>query len=125
MALHREVRRLHFKVPDDAVQRSGRGKWGIQLLLAASLLGSRRWAYFREMGVVCAVGSCVLVPFIVLGGGWSFFVGSLVACVISMGLLVVYRLSSISVSMRWAILWFVFLAVAVSLQLTVVFDVVG
>ena len=76
------------------------GKWGIQLVLAAALLGVQRWSYFREMGIVCAAGSCVLIPYILFGGGGTFFVGSLVGCVILMGVLVAIRLRAISVSMR-------------------------
>jgi hypothetical protein len=101
------------------------GKWSIQLLLAAALLGDKRWAYFREMGVVCGVGSLMLVPYIIFQGSWAFFRGSLVFCVVVMAWLLVYRLASIGVSGRWAILWFVLLGIAVSLQLTLVFGVVG
>jgi hypothetical protein len=101
------------------------GKWSIQLLLAAALLGDKRWAYFREMGVVCGIGSLMLVPYIIFQGSWAFFLGSLVFCVVVMAWLLVSRLASIGVSGRWAILWFVLLGIAVSLQLTLVFGVVG
>lgn len=101
------------------------GKWGVQLLLAALLLGEKRWGYFREMGMVCAIGSCVLVPYILFGGNWSFFLGSLVCCVLVMAWLVVSRLSSIGVCKGWAVLWFVLLGIAVSLQLTLVFKIFG
>ena len=101
------------------------GKWSIQLLLAAALLGDKRWAYFREMGVVCGVGSLMLVPYIIFQGSWAFFLGSLVFCVVVMAWLLVNRLASIGVSGKWAILWFVLLGIAVSLQLTLVFGVVG
>ena len=101
------------------------GKWGLQLLLAAILLGDKRGGYFREMGIVCAVGSGVLLPYILFAGNWSFFLGSLVCSVLVMAWLVVTRLASLGVSQWWTILWFVLLGIAVSLQLTVVFDIVG
>lgn len=100
------------------------GKWGIQLLLASAILGERRWSYFREMGVVCGIGSCVLTPYILFGGSWAFFVGSLILCVVIMAWLVVSRLAAIAISRRWAVLWFALLGVAVTLQLTLVFDVI-
>lgn len=100
------------------------GKWGMQLLLAAALLGERRWRYFREMGVVCGIGSCVLIPYILLGGGWAFFVGSLILCVLMMAWLVISRLAAIGLNRRWTVLWFALLGIAVTLQLTLVFDVI-
>jgi hypothetical protein len=100
------------------------GKWGIQLLLAAILLEEKRWSYFREMGMVCGIGSCMLIPYILVGGSWAFFLGSLILCVFIMAWLVVSRLAAIGVTRRWVVLWFALLAVAVSLQLTVVFDVI-
>ena len=100
------------------------GKWAIQLLLAAAILGERRWSYFREMGVVCGIGSCMLIPYILVGGSWAFFLGSLILCVVIMAVLVVSRLAAIGMTRRWAVLWFALLGVAVSLQLTLVFDVI-
>jgi len=100
------------------------GKWGMQLLLAAALLGERRWSYFREMGVVCGIGSCVLIPYILWGGSWAFFVGSLILCVLIMAWLVISRLAAIGMNRRWTVLWFALLSVAVTLQLTLVFDVI-
>lgn len=100
------------------------GKWGIQLVLAACFSGEKRWCYFREMGVVCGIGSCVLIPYILFGGGGGYFLGSLILCVLVMAWLVVSRLAAIGVSMPWAFLWFGLLGVAVALQLTLVFEVI-
>ena len=100
------------------------GKWAIQLLLAAAILGERRWSYFREMGVVSGIGSCMLIPYILVGGSWAFFLGFLILCVVIMAVLVVSRLAAIGMTRRWAVLWFALLGVAVSLQLTLVFDVI-
>lgn len=99
-------------------------KWAIQLFLGAALLGERRWSYFREMGVLCGIGSCMLIPYILFGGNWALFLGSLILCVVIMAWLVVSRLAAIGMTRRWVLLWFVLLGVAVTLQLTVVFDVI-
>ena len=76
------------------------------------------------MGVVCGIGSCVLIPYILFGGSWLYFLGSLIFCVFMMAWLVVTRLAAIGVTWRWSVLWFTLLAVAVTLQLTLVFDVI-
>lgn len=100
------------------------GKWALQLLLAFLLLGDKRWLYFREMGVVCATGSLLLLPYILLGNSWYFFLGSLICSVIAMAVMVVLRLTAIQVGKNWILLWFGLLAIAVTLQLTVVFKVI-
>ena len=101
------------------------GKWAIQLLLASVRLPHKRWRYFREMATVCAVGSCLLLPYILTGGDWRFFLGSLVGCVAVMSVLIVWRIKAIGLSHGWTLLWFFLLAIAVTLQLTVVFRVFG
>ena len=101
------------------------GKWGLQLLLAFIILKEKRWLYFREMGIVCATGSLILLPYILRGGSWQFFLGSLICAVITMAVMVTLRLSTIGISKKWVLLWFALLAIAVSLQLTVVFKVIA
>ena len=77
------------------------------------------------MGVVCAIGSGILIPYIFTSGSWEYFLSSLIGCVIVMAGLIVWRLSKIGLSKFWIALWFGLLAIAVSLQLTVVFRVIG
>lgn len=99
------------------------GKWALQLMLAFFLLPQKRWLYFREMGIVCATGSLILLPYIFFGGSWHFFLGSLIFSVVVMGIVTTIRLRKIEVSKKWILLWFGLLAIAVTLQLTVVFRV--
>lgn len=99
------------------------GKWAVQLLLATTLLQEKKWRYFREMGLICAAGSGVLIPYIIFRGEWPFFLGSLISCVVVMALLVIWRLRTLMISSWWTVAWFALLAYAVTLQLTVVFRV--
>lgn len=101
------------------------GKWAIQLVLGWCLLGDKRWAYISQLATVCLLGSVVLVPFAIFSGGAPSFFGSLIACIIVMGLNILRRLPRIGLSWRWPALWFALLAIAVTLQLTVVFHVIG
>lgn len=73
------------------------------------------------MGMICAAGSVILIPYILLSGSWEYFLGSLVVCVAVMGGLVCWRLPRIGLKKSWVLLWFSLLAIAISLQLTVVF----
>ena len=99
------------------------GKWAIQIGVGWLLLSEKKWAYFRELGLICGMGSVVLVPYLFIQGDWSFFLGSLIACVLVMGALISWRLPAIGLRKTWVGLWFLLLAVAVTLQLTVVFKV--
>jgi len=101
------------------------GKWAIQLIVAWFILGEKKWRYYQEMGIICAIGSAILIPYILTAGTWNFFVGSLVGCVVVMGGLICWRLSKIGLGIFWPSLWFALLAFAVTLQLTVVFNVFG
>lgn len=99
------------------------GKWAIQLSLAWFILGDKKWRYYKEMGTICAVGSSILIPFIIWPGGWEYFLSSLSASVLVMASLVCWRLQRIPLNKWWVLLWFGFLAIAVALQLLIVFRV--
>lgn len=99
------------------------GKWAIQLSLAWVLLGDQKWRYYREMGVICATGSMILVPYILSPGDGKYFLASLIACVAVMAVLICWKLPRIGVTKFWVLLWLGLLAIAVTLQLTVVFNV--
>lgn len=97
------------------------GKWAIQLALAWLFLGQLKYRYFRELGIICGIGSTVLIPFAMLSGEEVFFVGSLITCVLVMAGLICVRLPSIGLSRGWVVLWFALLGIAVLLQVTLVF----
>ena len=97
------------------------GKWAIQIVLGYLLLGPQRWLYLSQLGTTCAIGSFILLPYAIVGGGPSFFFGSLVAAVLVMALDFFIRIRRNQFPIRWYFLWLGLLAIAVTLQLTVVF----
>lgn len=99
------------------------GKWAIQIAAGWFFLNEKKWAYLRELGLICGAGSLVLVPYILWQGSWTFFLGSLIASVVTMSALILWRLPLMGLQKRWVGLWFLLLSIAVTLQLTVVFGV--
>ena len=99
------------------------GKWAIQIVAGLLLLGEKRWLFISELAATCLIGSLTLLPYTIFYGGTKFFFGSLIVAILTMGVVICLRLSRIGLSWRWKALWFILLACAVSLQLTVVFDI--
>ena len=98
-------------------------KWAIHLSLAWFVMGDKKWIYFREMGVICAAGSAILIPYILSVGGGEYFLGSLIACVVVIAGFICWRFPRIGLNKSWVLLWFGLLTVAVTLQITLVFKV--
>ena len=104
------------------------GKWALQILAAFLLLpGALRWQFLRRIGAVCLCGSLILLPFCFTPVqqllGESGFLYSLVASVLMMILLYYRAVRRSGISAAWFWAWIGCLAMAVSLQLTVVFHV--
>jgi hypothetical protein len=97
------------------------GKWAIQIILGALLLREKRWLYISQLAATCLIGSVTLLPFALLSGGPGFFFGSLGASIFAMSIAILIGLSRIGLSWHWRALWFCLLAIAVSLQITIVF----
>jgi hypothetical protein len=102
------------------------GKWGIQILSALVFLKEKKWAFLKNIGFVCFVGSCILLPYILfsiskIADDSNFFLGSLAASVAVMVVLYFRAIRISTVSLQWWFFWLVCLAMAISLQLTVVF----
>lgn len=97
------------------------GKWAIQMVAGWCLLGKRKWVYLSTLATTCLIGSTVLLPYAALSGGAGFFFGSLIGSIVVMAASLVGLQRRAGFSWRWQALWFGLLAVAVTLQLTVVF----
>ena len=102
-------------------------KWGIQLLAAFIFLQEKRWDFIKNISIVCLVGSLILLPFAALSWFFKinsdqFFVGSLVLAVAVMILLYAMAVRNAGVAIAWWLGWLVCLALAIGLQLTVVFN---
>lgn len=101
------------------------GKWGIQILLAFLLI-KNPWAFIKEIGFVCFIGSCFLVPYIALSAlklsnGEGLFIASLVIAVLVMIYFYYKGMNKLNLSIHWFIVWLFCLSIAITLQLTVVF----
>ena len=102
------------------------GKWAIQILAGLVLLKDKAFLFLRKIGFVCLIGSCILIPYIGLAlfhiyDGKEFFFGSLIVSVITMIIFYYRAVKQMGVSIKWWLGWLLCLAVAISLQLTVVF----
>ena len=105
------------------------GKWSLQILLALLFLKEKKWSFIYGISLVCLVGSVMLVPYCVarllnFADSSAFFVGSLIAAVVCMLALYYRTVRKNQVGLHWLFLFAIALFIAVSLQLTVVFQVI-
>jgi hypothetical protein len=104
------------------------GKWGIQIAGALILLKEKKWEFIRQISIACLVGSLILLPYCIVGptdpDEDDFFLASLVIAVIVMIGWYYHATRKSRVSILWWFAWLFFLAIAISLQLTIVFSVV-
>ncbi len=105
------------------------GKWMIQIIAAFLFMKDNAMSFVKNIGFVCFVGSSILLPYVISAlTGFNndpiFFFLSLVFSVITM--IVIYRNAVLKsqVAIGWWYFWLFCLAIAISLQLTVVFKVV-
>jgi len=104
------------------------GKWMVQLIAGFLFLKEKKWDFMRNIGWVCLIGSLLLVPYCLaasfhLAGNTDFFIGSLILAVVTMIFLYHQAIKKINISRYWWLGWLLCLVIAVSLQLTVVFNV--
>jgi hypothetical protein len=105
------------------------GKWLIQILLALIFLKDKKWGFIERIGFVCLKGSCFLLPYIGLNliaptRDPRLFIYSLVIAVLAMIYFYFKATRQSKVSVVWWFIWLVFLAIAIMLQLTIVFQIV-
>lgn len=103
-------------------------KWSIQLIAAFIFLKEKKWDFIKNISITCLVGSVILLPYAVLA--WccginsnNFFIGSLMLAVAVMILLYALSVRNASLNIRWWLAWLVCLAIAIFLQLSVVFNI--
>lgn len=99
-------------------------KWAVQIVAALAFAGTVRWAYIRRLGWVCLAGSTVLLPFCfvpvrVALGTTGFFASLAVSVVLMIGLYW-WAVRRSGLQPRWFWGWIACLAVAITLQVTVV-----
>lgn len=104
-------------------------KWGLQIFAAYFFLSQKKWDFLKNMGATCLVGSVILLPYAFAAtfsqiNGPTFFVGSLLIAVVVMIVLYFLNVQKIGLPIKWFWGWICCLAIAITLQLTVVFSVI-
>ena len=104
------------------------GKWAIQILAALLIKKEKAFPFIRGIGFVCLVGSVILLPYCLfsvmnLYNETVFFLGSLILAVVSMIPLYFYITKRSGYGIRWWYAWMLSLVSAITLQLTLVFDI--
>ncbi len=102
------------------------GKWGIQIILALLFLKENALPFLRKIGFVCLIGSMILIPFIIsayfgFNNSGEFFFASLIVAVAVMIVAYYHSVKDLELPIKWWIFWLTCLAIAITLQLTVVF----
>ena len=105
------------------------GKWGLQILAALLFLAEKKWLLISRIGFTCLIGSLILLPYscnllVPFAPGAPFFLGSLVVSVLAMIVSYYSSVRGAGLPLKWWFSWLGSLAVAVTLQLTVVFHVI-
>jgi len=104
-------------------------KWGLQIAAANFFLAEKKWDFLKNMGATCLVGSVILLPYAIAAtfsniNGAGFFVGSLITAVVVMIALYFLNVHKLGLPKKWFWGWICCLAIAITLQLTVVFSVI-
>lgn len=104
-------------------------KWGLQIIAAYFLLAGKKWDFLKNMGATCLAGSVILLPYAIAASisnmnGATFFVCSLLTAVVLMIILYFLNVHKLSLHKKWFWGWICCLAMAIMLQLTVVFPVI-
>ncbi len=103
------------------------GKWAIQILAALLFLKSEKWIFIQKIGLVCLVGSSILLPYCFFESIRNIeksFLFSLIFAVLVMILMYYRAVTSLQLSIKWFWSWMLCLCIAVSLQIVVVFKIV-
>ena len=101
-------------------------KWGIQIGAVLLFLHQKKWIFIKCIGFTCFVGSCILLPycfFEFLRNIENSFLASLIIAVLTMIFLYYKSVKQTGISIKWFGGWVCCLAIAISLQLFVVFKI--
>ncbi len=104
-------------------------KWGLQIGAAYFFLADKKWEFIKNIGFTCLIGSVILLPYPIATvffkvGNAQFFVGSLLVAVLVMIILYFLSVKKSAIPVKWFWGWICCLAIAITLQLTVVFSVI-
>ncbi len=103
-------------------------KWSIQIVAAFVFLQNRKWEFLKNISFTCLIGSLILLPYSVSSSmgqfnASSFFMGSLVVSVATMIVSYFFSIKKSGLPSLWWAGWLFCLAIAITLQLKVVFNI--
>lgn len=104
-------------------------KWTLQIVAAYFFLADKKWGFIKNMGATCLAGSLILLPYAIAAtftvwNDTNFFVASLIIAVILMIILYFLNVKRSGLSLKWFWGWILSLAIAITLQLTIVFSII-
>jgi threonine/homoserine efflux transporter RhtA len=104
-------------------------KWSLQIVAAYFFLADKKWDFLENMGATCLVGSVILLPYAIAASFTKlndplFFIASLIIAVLVMIILYFLNVQKLALPKKWFWGWIFCLAIAITLQLTVVFSVI-
>jgi hypothetical protein len=104
-------------------------KWGLQIVASYFFLADKKWHFLKNVSATCLAGSLILLPYAIAAtvsniNGATFFVGSLLIAVAVMIVLYFLNVQKLALPKKWFWGWIACLAIAITLQITVVFSVI-
>ena len=102
-------------------------KWMIQILAALFLLKELKWIFIRRIGFICFIGSAILFVYYIIDflklplAGISPFIISIGLSVLVMIIMYYAAVKKTGISIAWFLGWILCLAIAILLQVYVVF----
>lgn len=100
--------------------------WSIQVAVALLFLNEKKWEFIRRIGLVCFVGSCVLIPYCVFVFVKQLYVSFAFSVLFSTLLMIVLYYKTITkngLSLKWFWGWLLCMAIAISLQFALLFKI--
>ena len=125
-----EVCPLYTGLPQKLLSTGIAGaKWSLQIGAAYFFLSGKKWDFLKNMGATCLVGSVILLPYAFAASYTKlndplFFIASLIIAVLVMIILYFFNVQKLALPKKWFWGWICCLAIAITLQLTVVFSVI-
>lgn len=100
------------------------GKWAIQIVAALLYLGDKKWEFIKQIGLVCFIGSCILIPYCAILFVKQLYISfalSLIVAVLVMIVMYYRAVVKTQINIKWFWGWMLCLLIAISLQLFVIF----
>lgn len=101
-------------------------KWSIQIGAALFFLNEKKWEFIRQIGFICFVGSCILIPYCMFVFVKQLYVSFAFSVFFSTMLMIVLYYKTVArngLSLKWFWGWLLCMAIASSLQFILLFTI--